>query len=291
VRGVSTPRHLRLPPVAKAYRLQTRRGPFAVHDATPPEGVRPLGTALLVPGFTGSKEDFLHLLEPLTGRGWRTVAVDQRGQYETPGPADLAAYDLEELGRDVLALGEALGDGPWHLVGHSFGGLVARSAVLQDPRAVRSVTLLGSGPGAISGHEADKARLLEAALLQYEPSLIWEIVEAAAREEPGHDQVPQEVRQFLRVRFVSNTKAGLLGMVRALLATVDRTEELSKTGVPLLVAYGEDDYVWSPAEQADMARRLGAAECVVRGAAHSPAVEQAAATAAVLAGFWESCPR
>jgi len=52
------------------------------------------------------------------------------------------------------------------------------------------------------------------------------------------------------------------------------------------VAYGEDDYVWSPAEQSCMAERLGARSEVIRGAAHSPAVEQPTATAALLAEFW-----
>src|SRR4051812_33429085 len=107
------------------------------------------GTALLVAGYTGSKEDFAPLLAPLAAVGVRAVAIDQRGQYESPGPDDPAAYSVGELGADVLAVAAALrGEthGPLHLVGHSFGGLVSRAAVLADPSGFASLTLLGSGP-------------------------------------------------------------------------------------------------------------------------------------------------
>jgi pimeloyl-ACP methyl ester carboxylesterase len=291
VPDVSIPRDLRLPGLARAYQAATTRGRFAVHDATPPQGVRPLGTAILVPGITGSKEDFLAVLGPLARRGWRVVALDLRGQYETPGDSHAAAYELEELALDVLALGAAIADGRPHLVGHSFGGLVARSAALLDPQAVRSVALLCSGPGPVSGQEAEKARLLEAALQRHDLAEIWKIMDGIARASNGYDGVPPEVQEFLRRRFLGSSAAGLLAMVRTALSVADRTEDLAKIGLPLLVAYGEADYTWLPAEQSLMARRLRAAEHVIRGAAHSPAVQQPETTAAVLADFWDTCAR
>jgi pimeloyl-ACP methyl ester carboxylesterase len=48
---------------------------------TAPAGVGPV--VLLVPGYTGSKEDFLPLLRPLARAGFRAVAMDQRGQFES----------------------------------------------------------------------------------------------------------------------------------------------------------------------------------------------------------------
>ncbi|CAM5642038.1 hypothetical protein SALBM311S_11843 [Streptomyces alboniger] len=75
------------PPGARAYPLRTARGEFAVVDS-PVAGGEAKGTVLMLPGFTGSKEDFTLLHEPLTARGYRVVAVDGRGQFESDGPED-----------------------------------------------------------------------------------------------------------------------------------------------------------------------------------------------------------
>src|SRR4051794_16964530 len=101
-----------------------RAGPLAALD-TGGEAVR--GTALLVAGYTGSKEDYAPLLAPLADAGYRVVAIDQRGQFESPGPDDPAAYSVTELGADVLEVARVLhqetGD-PLPLPGHSSGGRV-----------------------------------------------------------------------------------------------------------------------------------------------------------------------
>src|ERR687886_2556577 len=76
-------------------------GPLAALD-TGGDGER--GAVLLVPGFTGSKEDFAPLLRPLCAAGHRVVALDQRGQFESPGPHDPARYTVEALAADVLTV-------------------------------------------------------------------------------------------------------------------------------------------------------------------------------------------
>jgi pimeloyl-ACP methyl ester carboxylesterase len=283
---VSTPPHLTLPASAKAYQIHTDRGAFAIHDSLPPGGVDRLGTALLVPGYTGSKEDFLTVLGPLAERGHRVVAIDQRGQYESPGPEDIAAYDLDTLARDMLAVAEALGDGPVHLVGHSFGGFVTRGAALLAPDQVRSLVLLDTGPGAVQGAERERLRLLLAALEEYDLPAIWQVMSSMAENRGEYDGVPPDVLAFLRMRFLSSTKAGMIAMGRHLLDPPDRLGQLAASAVPRLVAYGDGEYVWPEAEQGVLAERLDARIAVIRGAAHSPAVERPEQTVAVLAEFW-----
>jgi pimeloyl-ACP methyl ester carboxylesterase len=261
-------------------------GPLTALD-TGGDGVR--GTVLMVAGYTGTKEDFAPLLAPLAEAGYRVVALDQRGQYESPGPDDPAAYSVTELGSDVLAVAAVLREEsgePLHLVGHSFGGLVCRAAVLADPAAFTSFTLLGSGPSQLTGRRADLLDHLGPLLDSGGVPLVHETLEAVAMTDPRAQAVPAPTREFYSRRFLRNSAAGLRGMADAMLTEPDRCAELAATGVPLMVAHGEADDAWLPHVQADMAQRLGARYEVILNSIHSPAVENPPRTLEVLLDFW-----
>ena len=268
-----------LPPGA----VRTRLAGLAAVELAP---AQPRRTALLLPGFTGSKEDFSPLLPALAAAGVRAVAVDLPGQYESPGPDDEASYAVDLLAGRVLAAVRALG-GPVHLVGHSFGGLVARAVVLVDHAAVADLVLLCSGPGALGGQRAQLMTALRPLVAAGGLAAVADATDALAASDPLRPPETDEVRAFLRRRFVTGSAAGLLGSGDALLAEPDRTAELAATGVPVLVLHGEDDDAWPPAVQREMAGRLGAAYAVVPGAAHSPAAEAPAQTADALLAFWD----
>src|SRR5580658_7886102 len=147
-----------MPPGVRRITLQTERGPFAAVEAMPATGVCERSPALLVPGFTGSKEDFLPIVRQLGAAGRRVVAIDMRGQYETQGTDNRAAYRLEALGADIGAVATTILGAPGetathglHLLGHSFGGLVARETVLAKGTDIGSLTLMSSGPGPLTG--------------------------------------------------------------------------------------------------------------------------------------------
>ncbi|MCJ1678004.1 alpha/beta hydrolase [Streptomyces sp. APSN-46.1] len=281
---MSKPPRLTLPSVARAHLLSTARGDFAVHEAGEP--LR--GTALLVPGYTGSKEDFIGLLEPLAAVGYRVVAVDGRGQHESPGPREESAYALEELARDVLAQAAALGDGPVHLLGHSLGGLIARAAVVGDPAPFASLTLLSTGPCAVCEEQQARTELLVAALEAMRDDMpgIW----AAMRAQDPRDAVPEspELSAFLRGRWLGTVPEQLIATGRALISEPDRIDDLLRVapGLPKLVLSGATDPIWPVSLMDEMARRLGAGRVVIPGTEHSPNAEEPAATAAALAAFW-----
>jgi pimeloyl-ACP methyl ester carboxylesterase len=263
-----------------------RAGPLAALD-TGGEALR--GTVLMVAGYTGSKEDFAPLLAPLAEAGYRVVALDQRGQYESPGPDDPSAYSVAELGLDVVAVAGVLREEsgePLHLVGHSFGGLVSRAAVLADPAAFSSLTLLGSGPSELTGRRADLLDHLGPLLDAGGVRLVHETLEQVAMTDPKAQAVPAPTREFYSRRFLRNSDAGLRGMAAAMLSEPDRVADLAATGVPVLVAHGEADDAWLPHVQADMAERLGARHEVINNSIHSPAVENPPRTLEVLLDFW-----
>ncbi|MEW1694612.1 alpha/beta fold hydrolase [Streptomyces sp. NPDC093249] len=283
---MSKPRSLALPPRTRVRRLVTARGDFAVLDAGPTGERR--GTVLLLPGYTGSKEDFLALLGPLGEAGYRAVAVDGRGQYETPGPRGRAAYRRKALALDAVAQAAALGDGPVHLLGHSFGGLVARAATSLAPGAFRSLTLLSSGPGRVSRPQRVRVRVLRAALALLPKERVWQAMcwLDSRGEEPDTDDAPQ-LADFLRRRWTRTRIAQLSGAGRLLLSREDGTAELAALPLPLHMAYGADEMVWPTADLAGAAARTGAHHTVVAGAGHSPNVSHPRELADRLTGFWE----
>ncbi|WP_432128792.1 alpha/beta fold hydrolase [Streptomyces sp. bgisy082] len=283
---MSKPRSLVLPPRTRVRRLDTARGPFAVLDAEP--GGERRGTVLLLPGYTGSKEDFLALLGPLTDAGYRAVAVDGRGQNDSPGPRGRAAYRRRALALDAVAQAAALGDGPVHLVGHSFGGLVARAAVALAPGAFRSLTLLSSGVGRVSRPQRIRLRALRAGLALLPKERVWRTMcwLDSRGEEPDTSDVPG-LADFLLRRWSRTRIAQLRGAGRLLLDRRDGTEELLVLRTPLHFAYGTDEMVWSTADLAAAAARTGAHHTVLAGAGHSPNVSHPEELTARLLGFWE----
>jgi pimeloyl-ACP methyl ester carboxylesterase len=287
---VSTPTSLDLPAGVRRTTVRCARGSFAALEAHPQAGACELGTALLVPGYTGSKEDFLSILGEVADGGRRVLAIDQRGQYQTPGPDEAAAYQLAELGRDVAALLAATG--ATHLVGHSFGGLVAREAIIEAGAAPASVTLMSSGPGPVPGVRAERLRgFLDITGGATGPGQLRATVAAIWHQSVKPEAtagVAAHIADFLQERMLANSPAGLVAMAHAMLTADDRTAELAKLGIPVFVLYGENDDAWPADEQEDMAALLGARRECIPGAAHSPAGEAPATTAHALTDFWDT---
>jgi pimeloyl-ACP methyl ester carboxylesterase len=92
------------------------------------------------PGATWPPE----LVEPLAGRH-TVVTFDHRGTGATPG--DAGRYSTRGFAADAVALLDALGLPPAHVVGHSMGGRVAQWIAIDRPDRVRSLVLAATGPG------------------------------------------------------------------------------------------------------------------------------------------------
>lgn len=303
---MSTPTSLSLPDSVRRTVIETSRGGFAALEAMPGTGVCERQPAVLVPGFTGSKEDFLAILHQLGAAGRRVLAIDLRGQYQTPGPDDPAAYAIGALGADVAAIVAAVaarvaapagsngtGLGPVHLVGHSFGGLIVREAMLSGAASVGSVTLMSSGPAQLTGPAAAELTSLLGYLDGNSPEVMRHTIEqlwdTALGPQAAAAGVKPEIVAFLRERMLDNAPVGLQVMAQYLLRAPDRTTELAgQLHVPVLVLYGEDDDKWEPAAQEEVASRLGASRVCIPGAAHSPAVEAPETTASALNSFWHA---
>jgi pimeloyl-ACP methyl ester carboxylesterase len=97
---------------------------------------------LLVHGFPDTAHTWDHLLPELAAAGYRAVAPFTRGYHPTEIPRD-GAYDSDTLGRDLLALIEALGEPNAIVVGHDWGASAAYSAAALAPERIRLLVTLG----------------------------------------------------------------------------------------------------------------------------------------------------
>lgn len=248
-------------------------------------GVDGAPDVLLVPGYTGSKEDFVPILDPLATAGFRVTSIDLPGQLDSPGPDDYASYTPAALSTTLLEVVAELGD-LVHVVGHSFGGLVARAAVIAEPKRFADLVLMSSGPSALQGVRRQRLEMLEPVLPTGGLQGVWDAMQAGFRAEIGYVAPSPELGAFLERRFFASNPAMLQGMGLAIREEPDRVAELRATGVRTLVVHGIDDDAWPPPVQADMAAQLGATYVVIPQAAHSPAVENSPATIKAMLDFW-----
>ena len=182
-----------------------------------------------------------------------------------------------------------------HLLGHSFGGLVARAAVLGG-YAPASLTLLSSGPAALPGARAEELH----SLLNYldgTPTL-------TSRARSRRCGTPRSSRQavaagvaapivaFLEERMLGNNPTGLVTMAAQLLKARGQDRRPGRAGPSRRsCSTARTTTPGRPTQQQDMAARLNAERTCIPAAAHNPNVEAPATTAHALTTFWNAAER
>jgi pimeloyl-ACP methyl ester carboxylesterase len=235
-------------------------GPLAVAEW----GDEGATTVLALPGVTGSKEDFALVGPLLANAGYRVVAVDLAGQYESyrARPQHGGRYDLAFH----LADGEALLDqyGPAHLIGYSFAGLVAVQLVVRRREFVRSLTLVSAPPE--PGNALAKVKVVgplsyvigprgAAGLMQW--GVRWNLNGATSAR-----------YRLVSHRLKYTRKESVTDAMAAMMHVPDVEDKLRASAVPVLVATGHGD-LWSAARHQAYAARIGA-RLRIYATGHSP---------------------
>jgi pimeloyl-ACP methyl ester carboxylesterase len=106
------------------------------HPAQPPTVVFVHGL-----GIDNMSSFYYTLANPAAHAGADVILYDLRGHGESERPP--TGYSLEESVRDLIALLDALGvTRPVHVVGNSFGGMVALALAIAHPSRVASLLLI-----------------------------------------------------------------------------------------------------------------------------------------------------
>ena len=102
------------------------------------------GAVLLLHGFPGGADTWDGWLERLHAVGLRTIAPAQRGYGAGARPRPVSAYRIEHLVDDAAGIVEQLHDGPVHVIGHDWGGVVAWHLAALRPDLVAGLVVLST---------------------------------------------------------------------------------------------------------------------------------------------------
>lgn len=232
-------------------------------------GTAERGRFVLVPGATGSKEDFLLMLPLLADAGYLVESFDIAGQYESAGagPGNLvpprAHYDRRLYLDDLIAVLEQ-GQTPAHVLGYSFAGLIAQQALAERPDLFASLTLLSTPPA--SGQVFRGVKGIGAFSGLFGPHvgaglMLWGIRNNLNRVSPGR-------LAFVRERFAMTRRDSVDDIIGLMMCTPDVAEAVARADIPKLVAVGAHD-LWPAAQHEAYARRIEAEVCVYESG-HSP---------------------
>ena len=118
-----------------------------VAEAGPEDGP----PTILLHGFPEFWYGWRHQIGPLAGAGFRLIVPDQRGYNLSDKPAGIAAYHLDALANDIVALADACGASTIRLVGHDWGGLVAWWTASLYPERIDRLAILNAPHPAVVG--------------------------------------------------------------------------------------------------------------------------------------------
>src|SRR3954467_348436 len=106
------------------------------------EGERPGALPLLLlHGGPGGTHDYMEPMAELARGGRRVIFYDQLGCGNSPHPSDPDKWTVELFVDEVAAVRDALGLDRIHLLGQSWGGMLALEYMLTNPAGVESLIL------------------------------------------------------------------------------------------------------------------------------------------------------
>lgn len=218
---------------------------------------------------------------PALADRFRILRYETRGHGATEAPK--AAYTLDQLADDALALLAALGIRRTHWVGLSMGGMIGQTLALKAPDTFLSLSLCDTSsrvPAEARPLWQDRIRIAETQGMEplVQPTLErWFTAPFRERRKDVIETVGAMIR--------NTPPAGYAGCCHAISA-LDLTDRIGAIKVPTLVIVGEDDPGTPVAASRVMHEKIAGSQLViVPAAAHLANMEQPEAFNKALAGF------
>ena len=240
-------------------------------------------------------------LRPLADR-YRLVFYDQRSSGRSEGGADRVSIRLDTLVADLEAIRRAMELDRVHVLGHSWGGLLALEYALAHPDRLRSLVLVSPMPPSAAQWREEESALRAAltprdttgmgvlrassAFRAGEPAAIERMLQLSFRSQLHDPSLADSLRFHLADDYRERSRRFSHIMVD--LASYDLREALTKLPVPTLLIYGAEE-VGATSGAAAYARALPEATIErIRRAKHFPFLERPAEFRRIVEGFLRS---
>jgi pimeloyl-ACP methyl ester carboxylesterase len=219
---------------------------------------------LFVHGYFGLAIAFERMMECLTARGHRCVAIDLRGHGDSALSGPLGRVSIHDYTDDVERVARQLGDPI--IIGHSMGGLVAQLAAVRG--IAKGVVLLSPAPPRGIPVLSVKLAIHQA---KYMPAILTSRVVVPGRSDIRAlvlNRVPEAEREMLLDLLVPDS--GLAARQMSVFGVpVDRT----RVSVPVLVIAGDQDRFIPFSRSERVAKRYGAPLRTALGRGHMLIIE------------------
>jgi 3-oxoadipate enol-lactonase len=238
---------------------------------------------VMLHGLGGTSNSFQGMVPALTG--FRLVRPDLPGAGRSPTPAQKIT-----VGSLVEALADAadhLGVGRAHVVGHSFGTLIAQHIAARHPDRVASLTLFGP---ILEPQDAARERLrarAAAARQQGMAAVADQLIGSAlATATAGENPV---VVAFVRESHMRQDAEGFARSCEALGQAEKADHRL--IDCPALIVTGDEDAVGPPSIAQELADKIGGAKTVILNrCGHWTPVEKSKECGKLLSEFVRGIP-
>jgi pimeloyl-ACP methyl ester carboxylesterase len=236
---------------------------------------------LFLHGIGGSAESFSGQLGGLGG--FSVIAWDAPGYGASADPAAVTeAEPADRYARWAVRLLRGLGQESAHVVGVSWGGVIATRVALRHPDAVRSLTLADSSRGSGRTEQGRAGMLRRVEDLACLGPRAFARLRAPGLLAPG---APPEVADRVIATMAQVRLPGYQGAAEMMAAT-DHSADLARITVPALVLVGEHDRVTGVPESRALADGIpGARFAVIPGGGHAVNQENPGAFNRELAAF------
>jgi len=227
---------------------------YELSEAPPCPNGQPAPRLLILPG-SGADLRRNNAARPLQDR-FTTLTLDQRGLGQTQAPP--GPYTMADYAADAIALLDALEWDTCHLLGISFGGMVAQEVAIVAPRRLQRLVLACSSSGGAGGasaplHEYTQLPLDEQTAVRME---VFDTRQDAAWRE-AHPEAVTAFRDRL-ARAAAQPAEARRGPTLQLLARAehDTYDRLHLITTPTLIAAGRYDGQAPPENQRAIQQRI-----------------------------------